>query len=382
MLLFLVLLFSPTCKSIVVEERAILQGRKDPHLVLPFEWLHIPKCGTGFGNILLHWACYPNSTANVITMEEGPISFSPECGKNFVNQYSRGARAIWPIGDHVALLPPNMTNYTNVVTFVREPRARTFSHWAMTRASFRDMLNMQAPIDVVDNTVNNFPNVNSWMSDMVMGNLPSHSIQNSLNYTDELKAELCRRVKNFAFVGIVDLWRSSICLFHDKYGGQMKVSDTGVLRPGQYMKDDVLSSGYLRKFRPEPDSTLFVCAIEAFARDVAESRTPLCISELENEMQHVDGESWRPYLPLLRDAVRTFKEAHPTAGPDDNLATVKFNSVEPTPQLFDRIRLKLGMIQRHQYLISLRKKKGMMKGEAKDIKSKSPVKAAKRRLNK
>jgi hypothetical protein len=261
------------------------------------------------------------------------VSFPPECRQKFVDQsVDRGARDMWPIGDHIALLPPNATNYTNVVTFFREPRSRTISHATMyTKSKFRNLVMSNSTVKVVDDYVNSLPNIHSWQSNFVMGIMPSHHVQSSVTYSGKLVDEMCRRVRNFAFVGIVELWKASNCIFHDKYGGQLKRADVGIFRMGQYdsKRESVFGSEYLRDFYPEPDVALFSCAVEVFARDIMDSKTPYCVHLLQKEIAQLDERSWQAYRPSLDQAIATYKQHNGRAKHRDNIVDIKFTPSEP-----------------------------------------------------
>lgn len=73
------------------------------------------------------------------------------------------------------------------------------------------------------------------MTKMLLGITCGHMVK----LTEEDVTEAIRRIhEDLAFVGIVEYWDQSICLFHRMFGGAIDESELKNLRPGEYGEEE------------------------------------------------------------------------------------------------------------------------------------------------
>lgn len=231
--------------------------------VFPVEWLHIPKTGSSFGNVLLRWACGHNITN--IVQPGGGFSISPKCQGVF--RLREEARETWPIGDHIPI-PKNASVFYlhHLLTFIRSPSSRALSH----RIHLEKKADETLPLCNFLSKYNMFGFQTGW----ILGSKG----RGYLHLTHSEQALACHRLHFFAFVGITDFWDASICLFHKEFGGFDLDADSANVRLGKY-NHTAASSLLEQGCEDEADEHLFQCALDLFLSRLSKT---VCINLLYN----------------------------------------------------------------------------------------------------
>jgi hypothetical protein len=223
---------------------------KDP---MPIEWLHIPNTGSSFGNTLLRWGCN-FSLSNVVKPGGGfqrTVGAWEQCKERFVLRPK--ARINWPIGDHVPL-PPQASpeRLHSVVTMVRGPSRR--GKKPLLRGNVCDQMRKQKA----------FGYQTSFITGIRTGK--NEYIQRGRDPRPADAQRACMRIHYFTFVGITDLWQSSVCLFLKKLGGFDEASDQENVRPTKRRETLNLE----KKGCPDTiDDALFQYALDRFLSEIS-----------------------------------------------------------------------------------------------------------------
>jgi hypothetical protein len=224
------------------------------------EWLHIPKTGTSFGNILVSTFCnLPTDTLWI--KPEGATDIPPECLKIFRNEGSK-VRSNWPIGDHVSLQGRSVPELQKVFTMIRSPRTKLLSGFHYNTKGTRLNASEEEVCQYVSQSVKAHSSKSAQVK-MIVGKVMSprvHKFRDPGIASEEDTQLACMNLEIMAFVGISDYWEASACLFHSQYGGKMSNVDAQNLRPGGYDKEEMPSVDC----NDEMDDNLFQCAMRIF----------------------------------------------------------------------------------------------------------------------
>lgn len=181
---------------------------------LPAEWLHIPKTGTTFGNVLLHVFCPEGAVDNYVT--EKNVTLSSECARKF--RRDKSARLKWPIGDHIPLYNRSCSEIQKVFTFVRWPPGRVLSGYAYFQSK-KKMRPWNGGAFCTKGVLSQAHMALEGQTKMVvgrpfLGGKKRHHFAEPCIPVSSHELELAQdRLTVMAFVGITDLWHASICLF-------------------------------------------------------------------------------------------------------------------------------------------------------------------------
>jgi hypothetical protein len=91
------------------------------------------------------------------------------------------------------------------------------------------------------------------------------------NTTQDDGKRACQRLRTFAFVGLTDQWRATICLFHAMVGGTEHDFDYDNVRKGNYQEKRV-------DCEDAADEEVYRCAVDIFVTNL--QRHPQCMSHL------------------------------------------------------------------------------------------------------
>lgn len=211
--------------------------------------MHFPKCGSSFGILLHNYGCvnYEPSTEiaksiqnyctcndqskwDVTLHEHIPWHLDPYCTPqvNLNHGHMLGHRPLWT-GDLYF-------EYRNsFVTMFRDPRRRLVSAYNDQKHSYglpERLTKALHDVRSLDEYVR-FPGIQGCMTKMVLGYYCAASVELDEDDLEEAK----RRLQDYAFIGLVEYWADSVCLFNKMFGGiGMCCSDlltllTGKLRP-------------------------------------------------------------------------------------------------------------------------------------------------------
>jgi len=199
---------------------------------LPVAWLHIPKTGSSFGNVLLHTP-----------------RLCPGVPKDFAIDSDHCPKANWPQAGHIAVLPcPQKNNISTEsdcpglskwggheavgtlfqqmyrgrgMTFLREPHQRLLSHYEFFLKPWG--VKLQHVI----------PTLSGCSVKMMMRSGDRFDVTCAAGPppTDEETEEAIARLDQFAFVGLSEEWDKSVCLFRKMFGGACVGADFINTRP-------------------------------------------------------------------------------------------------------------------------------------------------------
>jgi len=210
-------------------------------------WLHIPNTGSSFGNALIRWAC-GSSLPNVITEKRILTRKIPRwdrCKEKFILNKRRDG---WPIGEHYSLnMSISIQQLQQVVTMLRGPGRHG------------------KPTHVKDSkTIQKFAQY-GLQTQYILGYKPPGvkgqfrtRMREPMTYKHAFRA--CFRIHHFWFVGITDLWRASLCLFHQILGGTHIAEDDENMRPVKQRPNFSERVMYVS----DADDYVFNCAIDNF----------------------------------------------------------------------------------------------------------------------
>ena len=174
----------------------------------PVLWTHVPKTGSTFANSVFRCACDALPSEAIIRLTDtlppnsdlGLVYYFEHCFRENISKCR--LNDVWQTVGHHKLekFEPNRVAY---VTMLREPLERYISgyhhHHHDCRACTRDTTLLQ-------------------YVRMVANEGYSHYFGNG-----DASVAL-DRIQNFAFVGLVEYWDMSICLYHSKFGGRLPVA--------------------------------------------------------------------------------------------------------------------------------------------------------------
>lgn len=91
-------------------------------------------------------------------------------------------------------------------------------------------------------------------------------------------AELaCARLRRLAFVGLVEHWAASVCLFHAMFGGERRPNELATVRPGRHRAAG--GAVQVADCDDAADDRLYACAMALFLQRLA--RYPHCMVGLD-----------------------------------------------------------------------------------------------------
>lgn len=235
-----------------------------PNLALgSIEWLHIPKTGTSFGNILVSTFC--NLPTDTLWIKREGAKIPPECLKIFRNEGSK-VRSNWPIGDHVSLQGRSVSELQKVFTMIRSPGTRLLSGFHH-KTLYRRLNSTEEEVCHYISQSNIAHSSKSAQVKMVVGKVmssarradqrPLFKFRDPGEASEEDTQLACMNLEIMAFVGISDYWEASVCLFHSQYGGEMSDADVVNVRKGRYDKKEMTTVDC----NDEMDEYLFQCAM-------------------------------------------------------------------------------------------------------------------------
>jgi hypothetical protein len=224
-------------------------------------WLHIPKTGTSFANILLSYFCpdMPEDVKIDRSYSDAFESFVPHfmstdgrkyCPTDF-NLCSAGHKPIQRSGRCMGW----SKNSPNFVAMFRQPEQRIISGF---RHNLHDCSNKKLTLPEYARRIS------GTAVRMMNGYGPrKHHAVNS----DMVDTALHRLETGFASVGLTEEWSLSVCLFHKMLGGKPQKRDFLDVRPGVHHKDEYDISG-LENYTDPFDGPVYESAKKLFWSNV------------------------------------------------------------------------------------------------------------------
>jgi len=224
-----------------------------PHLVPPasaqaarlLAWFHVPKCGSSFLNALIKapGAC-PAVPQDVIIHTE---TFGPDNIYGFYQKYNWmnycPGLEHWHLGEHYGFGRKYSQNWENkfkghAVGMFREPGQRLLSGWKDYRHSWPASQQRPPPASVLTYAAQ----VQGCMVKMMTRPGVSYQLATNQNFgaigphwggpcgegplPSREEVDLAKsRLEHFAFFGLVEEWKLSMCLFHKIVGGPCHMAE-------------------------------------------------------------------------------------------------------------------------------------------------------------
>ena len=262
----------------------------DPHgnrTLQAMRWLHLPKSGSTFQNTVFHWAC-PGLPPRA--------GYGPRAtGYRFKNLYSAKRAINKTICDRDVDMtipghPPAVADALDrTVAMFRAPKQRLISAYHNGKHCDGFQQVDKAPnwkhMSVADYA--RHPGIPGCTTRMMLGGKCARAkhVQQTFN-----RHRAAAAVRALAFVGILERWRDSICLFHKMHGGLPRDIEFAMTHSTQSHRVAVQKPGTLFD-APTPydesvldgvedpdDEAVYAAALETFAAEMRRY-APRCAAE-------------------------------------------------------------------------------------------------------
>lgn len=219
----------------------------------PLKFLHIPKCGTSFLNAIVHtpslcpevdWRYQVNSDYLSHSFEKDFWHACPQVCNQSRFQCNSAAQTHEGIGS-------SYSSYKgHLITMMRQPEQRILSAYHDER---------------FDHGASRYPNASAYaerVAGLVTCQLTGAKSVDPLPQCGELQKadalEAAKRLREgFVFVGIMEEWDMSMCLFHKIFGGHCWHSDFENSRPTDPDDTGPYNVSELEGFRDELDGLVY-----------------------------------------------------------------------------------------------------------------------------
>jgi len=237
--------------NLLISDSVVLRG--SPQLQLnttELRWLHIPKTGTSFLNTLFHWAC----PGNFAPEDLGNIDYD-DLGQDLVSQDGSKCPPLQcidaahvPLGKGCMDVSPGL----KFVSMFRQPEQHKIS------AFHHDALYYNGPKRCKNNSVGNLslPEYAKWVSGCQVRMMTGYGFgPGPVNVTQAIH----NLHTKFAFVGLVEEWKLSVCLFHQMLGGAPDPRELQNVRIGKFHDDynTYYDTAALDGFTDQADGALY-----------------------------------------------------------------------------------------------------------------------------
>lgn len=231
-------------------------------------WLHTPKAGTSFANVVIAWGCphllgelsqthHHSAIANKFC-----LAHTQDCptGHSLCSSHS-------PIdfeSDAADTVHSWRQSKGHFVGMFRKPEQRHISGF------YDDQLMSTAGVEIYHGRYTSaleYSKANAGCSTKLLAGKPCND---RFNATAEMAEKAIVHLDNgFAFVGLTEEWELSVCLFHRMFGGQCDVREFGNIRPGLDRTDEEYDTSELEGWKDPFDGPLYERAKFKFWSDVA-----------------------------------------------------------------------------------------------------------------
>jgi len=239
--------------------------------MLPVFWVHVPKCGSGFVNTLIH-------TPEVCDIDENEFigtsmgGIGPDAFMHKNQQHCLGIVASGPehaFCDHDGFGKLYEDNVGKAVIMLRQPEQRLMSAYYFDQAAWP----WQRPAE----NVRQYAEVAAGCAVRMLtrsGRWKSHAKKRVPNPcggpeppTDaEVVLAKQRLRQGFAFVGLTESWSLSVCLYHKMFGGRCRAFELNDTHPGPRHTNESYDVSPLQGFTDKYDGELYTEAKAIFTR--------------------------------------------------------------------------------------------------------------------
>ena len=275
---------------------------KTPLPPYPWHWIHTPKTGTSFANVLFALSC-PEEIVSLNVSDERKVdsksvsgrygiqSASIECKSHWTDgkrTEMKEHRPQWWLGEHASLKPGLPLN--QVFITIREPLRRLVSDINHKQETFQKRFvtnDMKATAHgyYKEATSRRYTvRLDAKMTHCMTAENKSTPLLNNgsdhvWTFDQNISKLACDVVQQAAWVGITDRFDESICLLHAMYDFPHHPRELLNMRPGMQLSENLNLTEfgkYYRSFTDVPDDGVWKCGLERFERDLR-TRAPHCI---------------------------------------------------------------------------------------------------------
>lgn len=270
-----------------------------------YEWVHVPKTGSSFENTLIRWACGQDApNVNVFSgrpnmqarkgAQSSILNSRADClRRTFVHRTDAATGRVksdMAIGTHMPLRgDESPSELQRVFMLFRSPDARAWSefkqNYVLTGQICQSCITPSDMCGVYDRFGR------AHMAKYILGCHPLRVCKNQTLPAASIH-RACAKVQHMGFIGITELWRTSICVFHETLGGENDERDLHNSRPGLSNWKAPPSVRNRRNCTDRGDAALFVCALREFLRRAHQTRCDVFLHDTElhlpaaNELLH------------------------------------------------------------------------------------------------
>lgn len=249
-------------------------------LVRPLAWLHIPKCGDSFANVILAfselWFPCPAPGAEVTNDRDACdaifLEATAACPSVMTSLFPEGSDR--GFCGHALLGVTYEQTSGHIVAMFRQPEQRILSSYYGTKedGSFGagGWVSPQPPSSALEFALA----AQGCMAKVLARAQTTGGITGTdpcappAVSSEEVALAKARVREGFAFVGLTDLWDMSICLFHAKFGGACLASDVANIHPGPNSSAEPYDPSVLEGFKDEADGAVYDTAYSVFLEDL------------------------------------------------------------------------------------------------------------------
>ncbi|CAJ1451940.1 unnamed protein product [Effrenium voratum] len=259
----------------LLQQRMVVQPSKK---ALPMYWVHVPKTGTSFANVLIHQPGFCQVDKDFLLDEEHMgecilADFIDKlCWDDCDPQHLQCSEHV-----HECLGTKFFEVEGRMVGMFRQPEQRLLSMYYDEQHNFfnysfcGERSQPNPPLSV-------YKEMAAGMATLMLTvdcDLVEHQFYKFPPCTRSMAEEAVRRVSGFAFVGITEEWDLSVCLFHAMFGGSCHASEFENVRPGSKATENGYDTSVLEGFRDEFDGMVYQEALRIFRRNLLQHNVSL-----------------------------------------------------------------------------------------------------------
>mmetsp|Transcript_10321 Transcript_10321/g.24332 ORF Transcript_10321/g.24332 Transcript_10321/m.24332 type:complete len:291 (-) Transcript_10321:104-976(-) len=249
----------------LLQQRVVVQQK-----TLPMYWVHFPKAGSSFVNVLVQQPGFCRLGQDMLVDEEHLgqcflTKFMDLCWEKCDPQHLQCSEHV-----HECLGTKFFEVEGRMVGMFRQPEQRLLSMYYDEQHNFfnysfcGERSQPNPPLSV-------YKEMAAGMATLMLTvdcDLVEHQFYKFPPCTRSMAEEAVRRVSGFAFVGITEEWDLSVCLFHAMFGGACHAGEFENVRPGPEMKTKWgYDTSVLEGFRDEFDGMVYQEALKIFRQN-------------------------------------------------------------------------------------------------------------------
>lgn len=222
---------------------------------LPLVWFNVPRSAPAFAHILLFHAC-PEWPAEALVDVVGDQALPSFFKKNPISGHCPARTfvpdtATYSLGGHAGIGSIFWEAHKgHFIGMFRHPSTRAVDAWMHSEGSMSKL------------DAESFARTTAGCLVKTLTNPGKHPCSNHTSVSQQQTEDAVSRIQGFAYVGIVELWSLSVCLWHAMFGGKIgPQAFVGV--PAENLDDSQLN-GWL----DEADTQVYAAALRRFFADL------------------------------------------------------------------------------------------------------------------